>query len=177
MSSHTRPKLTAGEISSLLGILPAVAGTILSFFLSNSWRQWRQGILCARSLRRNAAASFGTAISILKPRQLRVFVSNTTGKTVADYCAANDLTHQPILVENTDGFPPAMLHFIDCKLAQKGPILLYFQYVTSSSLLSSILTISQRRRLHRAPALARLRRLVRPDRARVARAPRVYAGA
>lgn len=129
MSSHTRPKLTAGEISSLLGILPAVAGTILSFFLSNSWRQWRQGILCARSLRRNAAASFGTAISLLKPRQLRVFVSNTTGKTVADYCAANDLTHQPILVENSDGFPPAMLHFIDCKLAQKGPILLYFQYV------------------------------------------------
>lgn len=132
MSSHTRPKLTTGEITSLLGILPAVAGTILSFFLSNSWRQWRQGILCARSLRRNAAASFGTAISLLKPRQLRVFVSNTTGKTVADYCAANDLTHQPILVENTDGFPPAMLHFIDCKLAQKGPILLYFQYVLAS---------------------------------------------
>lgn len=129
MSSHTRSNLTAAEHLRLLCLLPRLACTIISFFLTSCWLQYLDGKLCSRQLRRNAAGSLGTVISVLSPRQLRTFVSQTTGQAIGEYAAAHQLPHQSVLVENDDGFQPAMLHFIDCRLEKKGPILLYFQYV------------------------------------------------
>lgn len=129
MSSHARPRLTAGEISGMIGAFPLVAGTILAFILTSSWLQWKDGsLLGGRSLRRNAVASLGTIVSLLNPRQVRALFSHTTGQAIEEYCAAADLPHRSVLVRNEDGFPPARLHFVGCELEQSGPILLYFQY-------------------------------------------------
>lgn len=130
MSSHTRPRLSVGEISLLISVFPLVAGTILAFVVTSSWLQWKDGNFGGgKSLRRNAMASFGTVISLLNSRQVRALCAHTTGESIEDYCAATDLPHQSVLVKSEDGFPPARLHFIDCELEQDGPILLYFQYV------------------------------------------------
>ncbi|KAF3767802.1 hypothetical protein M406DRAFT_69916 [Cryphonectria parasitica EP155] len=132
MSSHTRPRqATAREILSLLSALPLLAFATLTFFLTSSWLQWRDGTLLGRkSLRRNAMASFGTVAGALKPGQLRTLFSRTTGQAVIAYCTKKGLAHQSVLVKESggdgDGFSPATLHFIDCELEQDGPILLYF---------------------------------------------------
>lgn len=137
MSSHIRPRLTAGEISGLIGALPLVAGTILAFLVTSSWTQWKDGRLGGRSLRRSAVASLGTLVALLNPRQVRALLSHTTGQAIEEYCAAADLPLRSALVPNPDGFPPARLHFVNCELAQQGPILLYFQYVFLSFLFLS----------------------------------------
>lgn len=145
MSSHTRPRLTAGEISGMIGAFPLVAGTILAFILTSSFLQWREGsLLWGRSLRRNAVASLGTMIRLLNPRQVRALLPHTTGQAIEEFCAAADLPHRSLLVKNDDGFPPARLHFIGCELEQTGPILLYFQYVnfSVSFFLSAFLPVS-----------------------------------
>ncbi|KAJ4389861.1 hypothetical protein N0V93_007333 [Gnomoniopsis smithogilvyi] len=126
MSSHTRPKLTAGEISGLIRSFPLLATTIVAFIWTSSWSQWKSGNFGGKTLRRNAAASVGTVISFLSPRQVRSLFAHTTGEAIKLYCAAHGLTHQSTLVKNDDGFPPATLHFVDCELTRNGPILLYF---------------------------------------------------
>lgn len=132
MSSHIRPRLTAGEISSLIGVFPFVATTIVAFIWTSTWLQWKNGNFGgSRTLRRNAAASLGTTISLLSPRQIRALFAHTTGEAIEVYCAAHGLSHQSALVKNEDGFPPATLHFVDCEMHGNGPILLYFQYVLS----------------------------------------------
>lgn len=129
MSSHARPKLTVGEISGLIGALPLIFSTILSFLVTSTWAQWKGGYYRGNSLRRNAVASFGTLINHLKPRQIRALIVRTTGETIEGYCAAHRLPLQSVLVKNGDGFPPARLHFVGCRIEQKAPVLLYFQYV------------------------------------------------
>lgn len=128
MSSHIRPKLSIGEISGLVGALPLVSSTILVFIVTSTWAQWKDGYYGANSLRRNAAASLGTMITHLEPRQVRALIKRTTGESVEGYCAAHRIPLQSVLVHNDDGFPPARLHFIACRLEQKTPVLLYFQY-------------------------------------------------
>lgn len=128
MSSHTRPKLTVGEISGLIGALPLVFSTILAFLVTSTWAQWKDGYYGANSLRRNAVASFGTMITHLKPRQVRALIKHTTGESVEGYCTAHQIPLQSVLIDNDDGFPPARLHFVGCRLEQKSPVLLYFQY-------------------------------------------------
>lgn len=129
MSSHTRPKLTAGEISGLIRVFPFIATTIVAFIWTSSWLQWKNGNFGGKTFRRNAAASIGTTISLLSPRQIRALFTHTTGEAIKLYCAAHGLLHQSLLVKNEDGFPPATLHFVNCALNGNGPILLYFQYV------------------------------------------------
>lgn len=129
MSSHIRPRLTTGEISGLIRAFPFIASTIVAFIWTSSWSQWRNGNFGGKTLRRNAVASIGTAISLLSPRQIRALFAHTTGESIRRYCAAHELSHQSALVKNEDGFPPATLHFVNCEMAQNGPILLYFQYV------------------------------------------------
>lgn len=129
MASHTRPKLTPGEISGLIRVFPFVATTIVAFIWTSSWSQWKNGNFGGNTLRRNAAASLGTIISLLSPRQIRALFTHTTGEAIEVYCAAHGLTHHSKLVKNDDGFPPATLHFVDCQMDRNGPILLYFQYV------------------------------------------------
>lgn len=133
MSSHTRPKLTVGEISGLIGALPLVFSTILAFLITSTWAQWKDGYYGGNSLRRNAVASFGTMITHLKPRQVRALIKRTTGESVEGYCAAHQIPLQSVLVSNDDGFPPARLHFVACRLEQKSPVLLYFQYARISN--------------------------------------------
>lgn len=130
MSSHIRPRLSVGEISLFITVLPLVAGTILAFVVTSSWLQWMDGSFGGgKSLRRNAMASLGTVIRLLDSRQVRALFAHTTGQSIEVYCAAAALAHQSVLVTSEDGFPPARLHFIGCELEQDGPILLYFQYV------------------------------------------------
>lgn len=129
MASHIRPKLTASEISGLIRVFPLIASTIVAFIWTSSWSQWKDGYFGSKTLRRNAAASLGTTISFLSPRQVRAMFTYTTGEAIEVYCAAHELSHQSVLVKNDDGFPPATLHFIDCEISRNGPILLYFQYV------------------------------------------------
>lgn len=127
MSSHTRARLSLGELSGLIASIPVVASSILAFFVTSSFLQWKDGRLCSRTLRRNAAASFCTMISFLSPRQVRALIAHTTGDSIEEYCSVQELPHQSVLVKNDDGFPPARLHFINCRLEERGPILLYFQ--------------------------------------------------
>lgn len=134
MSSHIRPRLTAGEISSLIGVFPFVATTIVAFIWTSTWVQWKNGNFGGKTLRRNVTASLGTTISILSPRQIRSLFAHTTGEAIKVYCEAHGLSHQSTLVKNEDGFPPATLHFVDCEMHGTGPILLYFQYVSIPTL-------------------------------------------
>lgn len=134
MSSHIRPKLTAGDIPGLIYAFPFVIGTILTFIVTSTWSQWRDGYLRKNSLSRNAVASFGTLVNHLTPRQLQGLLPYTTGSSIKKYCHERGLALQSVLVVNNDGFPPATLHFIDCRLEQKEPILLYFQYVYTLSI-------------------------------------------
>lgn len=131
MSSHTRPILSVGDVLGLVALLPLVIGKMLTFIAVSSWLQLKEGSLSVRALRRNAVASLGTAIGVLSPRQVRTLLVRTTGETITKYCVARTLSHQSELVVNDDGYSPATLHFVDCKLDGKGPILLYFQYVVS----------------------------------------------
>lgn len=127
MSSHIRPKLTTGEISGLIYAFPLIASTIFAFIWTASWSQWKDGTFGGKTLRRNFVASFGTTISLLSPRQIQAFFTHTTGERIKEYCTAHRLSHQSAVVKNDDGFPPATLHFVDCKLNQNDPILVYFQ--------------------------------------------------
>lgn len=130
MSSHTRSNLTVGEQIRLVCLVPRLAYTIAAFAVTSCWLQWLDGKLCARQLRRILTGSSGTVISVLSPRQVRTFMSHTTGEVVEEYAAVHGISHQSVLVENNDGFQSAKLHFIGCKLKQKSPIMLYFQYVS-----------------------------------------------
>lgn len=151
MSSHIRPRLTAGEISSLIGVFPFVATTIVAFIWTSTWLQWKNGNFGGKTLRRNVTASLGTTISILTPRQIRSLFAHTTGEAIEMYCEGHGLSHQSALVKNEDGFPPATLHFVDCDMRGTDPILLYFQYVSFSTVrIWLVLTILQWRRLHRS---------------------------
>lgn len=132
MSSHTRPILTTLEVIGLVVLFPVFVGKILAFTVTKSWLQWKEGSFSRRELRRNVAASCGTApITLINTRQIRALLKKTTGEIVEEYCAAHNLPHQTALVVNEDGFPPATLHFVNCRTDHKGPILLYFQYVVT----------------------------------------------
>lgn len=113
-----------------MALLPLLLSKIIAFTVTSSLLQWKEGNFSRRELKRNAAASCGTAaITIMSLRQIRALVKQTTGEIIEKYCVAHKLSHLTALVVNDDGFPPATLHFVGCELDQKGPIFLYFQYV------------------------------------------------
>ncbi|KAL9096010.1 MAG: hypothetical protein Q9165_001532 [Trypethelium subeluteriae] len=48
-----------------------------------------------------------------------------TGVNIAHFCTSHKLRHEPVRLDDTDGFPPATLHFIDRSPDHDGNVFLY----------------------------------------------------
>jgi acetyl esterase/lipase len=124
MSSFSSVRLSLLERFQLLYHLPKALAIVATDFLRRTLLSWR--IWSTKTAKRNLAASLGSLMTVMPPRYMRYLNPRTTGDVVRQYCASHGLPLESILLEDTDGFPPATLHFIDCKADQRGPMFLYF---------------------------------------------------
>ncbi len=124
MSSHTAVQLALGEKLQLVAAIPRAFASMVSYFLRRTLQTWRA--FGPRTLKRNFASSFACILGVLSTRQLRFVAPATTGDKVRAHCAASGLSLESVLLTDTDGFPPAALHFIGGLSRDAGPVLLYF---------------------------------------------------
>ena len=121
--SHTPSQLHWTEklvlATKLVLLLCYSAGTLIR-------RTLRSGDYSYRNLLRNRSASLGgNAITMLSLRESRA-IFPPTGVTIDRFCTSNSLRHEAVQLDETDGFSPATLHFIDCSPEDRGNVFLYF---------------------------------------------------
>ncbi|KAF2239132.1 alpha/beta-hydrolase [Viridothelium virens] len=88
-------------------------------------RMLRTSDFSSRNLRRNIPAAFSSnMLAFLSLREMQSFLL-PTGVNIAHFCTSHNLRHEPVRLDETDGFPPATLHFIDSSPDTDGNVFLY----------------------------------------------------
>ncbi|KAI9693743.1 MAG: hypothetical protein M1822_003014 [Bathelium mastoideum] len=159
--SHVPPRLDWAEkmvlASKLVLLICYAAGTFIRRTMSRS-------DFSIRALRRNITPSLSSnLLRALSLREMRSFLT-PSGVTITRFCASKKLKHQAVQLDDTDGFPPAALHLIDCTPEDAGDTLLYFHgggYVFPIT--SATLSLGQKAATSASAALVVLEYTIAPD--------------
>ena len=159
--SHITPQLSWFEKLRLVSkLIPIILLSIGTFFR----RTISRGDFSSKALRRNITPSLSSnLLTLLTIRESRALQA-PSGTTVVRFCSSNNLRHNAVVIEDTDGFPPATLHFIDSDPEDERDVFLYFHgggYIFS--LTPAALSLAQKAAKSAEATLAVLEYSIAPD--------------
>lgn len=89
-------------------------------------RTWIRKSISSKNLKRDLQrASVSSGLDLLSTKQSRA-LGRTSGQVIVRDCESKHLRHESIPLNDTDDFPPATLHFVDCSPQDAGRVYLYF---------------------------------------------------